>query len=199
MGFAMSWIAVRGRDRDDALRELGLERETEVTDFPPRAMSVSPLAGGWLLFVADRDLEAAFEPRFTDLSRVGSAVACAVEEHVMFQEARGYRDGIEVWRVTHDCNKEGRLYHLEVTGDPPSELEAIRRTAIANQDAEGGQQAGVDFLSDVPLDLAKAICGFKHDDDWPEGMGFSQLFRPRAAAAPKADGPGFLQRLFGRR
>jgi hypothetical protein len=199
MGLAMSWIAVRGRDRDDVLRELGLESEPEVTDFPPGGLSVSPLAGGWLLFVADRDLDAAFEPRFTDLSRGGSAVACVVEEHVMFQESRGYRDGVEAWRVTHDCNMEGGLYHLEVTGDPPSELEAIRRTEVANQDAEGGQQAGVDFLADAPLDLAKAICGFKHDDEWPEGMGFSRLFRPRAAAAPKAGGPSFLQRLFGAR
>jgi hypothetical protein len=199
MGFAMSWIAVRGRDRDDILQELGLARETEVTDFPPTGMSVSPLAGGWLLFLADRDLDAAFEPRFTDLSRGGSAVACAIEEHVMFQEARGYRDGTEVWRVTHDCDKEGGLYHLEVTGDPPNELEAIRREAIANQDAEGGQQADVDFLADVPLDLAKAICGFKHDDEWPEGMGFSKLFRPRATSSPRTSAPGLLQRLFGRR
>jgi hypothetical protein len=148
----------------------------------------------------NRDLKQAFEDRFVALSAQGPAVACAIEQHVMYQEARGYEAGAEVWRVTHDPDRGDSVYHLAVTGAPPAQLAEIRDAAVAEQDAEGGEDAGVDFISEVPLDLAASICGFKLEDDWPDG-GFTELRRansPSAALRARA-GPGFLQRLFGRR
>jgi hypothetical protein len=200
MSVALCWFAVRGWARDAALEELGLEADGAPGDDLPRRIGVADLPDGWLLFMFNRDLKQAFEDRFVALSARGPAVACAIEEHVMYQEARGYEAGAEVWRVTHDPQQGDSVYHLEVTGAPPAQLSEIREAAVAEQDEEGGEDAGADFVSDVPLDLAASICGFKHDDDWPQG-GFTELRRANSPSAePKAGGgPGFLQRLFGRR
>lgn len=199
MGISNSWFAVKGCARDDALARLGLSPAQEIGDgWPPRGRFVmGDLPDGWLLFIAP-GLDDAFEDRFVELSAGGEAVACSVEEHVMYQEARGYRDGAEVWRVVHDPGKGESVFHLVVTGAAPPQLEGIRAKLFAKQEAEGGEDAGVDVISEIPLQLAKSICGFKHDDAWPKGLGFTLLERERRAREPRASGPGFFARLFGR-
>ena len=199
MGISNSWFAVRGGQREDALARLGLQGDVEIgRDWPPRGrFAVGDLPGGWLIFIAP-GLDDAFEGRFVALSVGGEAVACAIEEHVMYQEARGYRDGAETWRVVHDCDKNESVMHLDVTGAPPSPFDAIRETAFAEQHAAGGERADVDFISDVPLDLAKSICGFKHDGEWPKTLSFTLLQRARPARSGEAGKPGFFARLFGR-
>lgn len=193
MGASLSWFAVKA-DRAGVLESLGAEA-AELVDFP-RRWGVGDLPNGWVILVFERDLKGAFEPRCAALSALGPAVACAVEEHVMYQEARGYADGAEVWRVVHDSER-GR-FHLEVSGEPPKALEKIRREAVAEQEAEGGEDADVDLIADVPLLLAQGVCGFKHDEEWPASLAFEELRKARpAGGAPKE--PGFFQRLFGRR
>jgi len=198
VGISNSWFAVRGCARDAALTQLGLEADFEIgDDWPPGGrFAVGDLPGGWLLFIAP-DLEDAFSDRFVALSAGGEAVACAIEEHVMYQEARGYRDGAEVWRVVHDPDKAASLFHLDVTGAPPANFEAMRAKALAKQKAEGGEDAGVDLISDVPLDLAKSICGFKHDSQWPKGLSFTILRRARPVRPEGGARSGFFARLFG--
>jgi hypothetical protein len=196
MGVSLSWFAVKGVSRTEALEGLELELHGEPVEDLPHWLGLADLPQDWLLFLFNRDLDAAFDERFTALSRHGPAVACAMEEHVMYQEARGYAAGAEIWRITHDPNKTYSLYHLEVAGEPPANFEATHRQAIAEQDAEGGEDAGVDLISDVPLDIARSICGFKHDEEWPDGLQFTELRRVGTAKA--SSGPGFFQRLFRR-
>lgn len=196
MGFSASWCAVQGAQREDVLATLGLEPTGKRDDFPDFRISLAELPGNWLLVWYERDLKTAFR-NAADLSRHGTAVACAIEEHVMFQEARGYADGAEVWRVTHDPNEGESIYHLETTGAPPAQLAKIHADLKAEQDAEGGEDAGVDLICDVPLTLAKSICGFKHDDDPPDGVAFEELRRAKGSAGSAK--PGFLARLFGAR
>jgi hypothetical protein len=116
MGISNSWFAVKGWTRDEALAELGFEIGRALEDeWPSRDFAIGEHPGGWLL-VLNPQLEGAFEDRFVELSRRGPAAACAVEEHVMYHEARGYRDGVETWRILHDPEKGRSAYHLEVTG-----------------------------------------------------------------------------------
>lgn len=198
VGFSLSWFAVRGLTRDAALTELGVEPSGRTYVDPPR-FGVADLPGGWLLFVFDDDLKQAFAAPFVALSKHGPAVACAIEEHVMFQEARGFDAGAEVWRVTHDPNAGESLYHLDVEGAPPIQLEEIRTAAMAAQDAEGGEDADVDLIADVPLKLARSLCGYKHDEVGPEGMSeFMELRRPKATGEGGPVKTGFFARLFGR-
>ncbi|MBL8770627.1 MAG: hypothetical protein JNK30_04535 [Phenylobacterium sp.] len=196
MGFSGSWAAVQGAPRDGVLAALGLEPSGQSDAFPDFRVCLGELPGGWLLLWYDRDLSTAFEAA-RDLSPLGPALACAIEEHVMFQEARGYADGAEVWRVTHDPNRGGSLYHLETDGAPPPELAGIHADLKAQQDAEGGETAGVDLICDVPLELARSICGFKHDLDPPDGVVFEELRQAKRATGTSR--PGFFARLFGAR
>ena len=81
----------------------------------------------------------------------------------MFSQASGWKDGTFLWSVTHDCEK-GR-YHLEIKGDTPPSLKGIHATLGAAQDAAGGKEADVDFVYDIPAELAKNLTGFRHDQD----------------------------------
>ncbi|WP_293907650.1 hypothetical protein [Phenylobacterium sp.] len=194
MGFALSWFAVMC-SRETAMTHMGLEPGVEVGDTTPDRLAVAELPDGWLLFMSG-NLDEAFMDHVTSLSQHGPAVACAIEEHVMFHEARGYAAGTERWRVTHDPGADAGIHHLEVAGDPPQAFEAIHQAAVAQQDKAGGEDADVDFVCEAPVDLAMSICGFRHDIDWPEGLTFRELRRPRQP--PKDRGPGLFQRLFGR-
>lgn len=192
MSFSISWIAVKGCDENQAAEALGLEPD-EGASRKAFKILVGTLPKGWTI-VWSENFEDLQKGRFQPLLSFGPAVACALSEIVMFQEARGYLDGAEAWRVTHDSS-EG-IYHLDVGGSPPPEFESIKRKAVKAQDAEGGEDADVDLIADVPLELAKTICGFKHDGAWPEGLSFVTLRKPRKRAG---DGrPGLLARLFGR-
>jgi hypothetical protein len=197
MGFSVSWMAVQGCDVTQAAEALGFELDDDVPCEIPEGDCMGQLPGGWVLVWID-DFDALRKGRFAPLLKFGPAVACAVEEHVMVQEARGYREGAEVWRITHDPNAGESLYHLDVAGEPPTNFEAIRSAAIKAQDAEGGEDADVDIISDVPLDVAKSICGFKHDEDPPNGTTFRSVRRGRRPGAGGAK-PGFFARLFGAR
>jgi len=198
MGLSNSWIAVQGLSQADALEELGFEvDEVAGRNFQPRRFGVAELPNGWVVIMAN-NVDAAFKDRFAALSRHGPAVACAIEEHIMYSEARGYEAGAEVWRVIHNC-EEG-VDHLEVRGTPPAVVESIRSAAQKAQEAEGGDDADVDLLFDVPPDIAKSLCEFKLGDTEPYDPEFWEIGPTGAAAEPKVPkGPGFFQRLFGRR
>ncbi|WP_293675988.1 hypothetical protein [uncultured Phenylobacterium sp.] len=178
-----------------AAEVLGLELDGDAPRDTPQGDCVGQLPGGWVLAWTE-DFDALRKGRFAPLLKFGPAVGCAVDEHVMVQEARGYRDGAEVWRITHDPNEDEGVYSLDVAGEPPANFAALRSAAIKAQDAEGGEDAQVDLISDVPLDVARSICGFKHDEAPPEGTTFMGL---RRARKPGAARPGFFARLFGAR
>lgn len=190
MGLSHSWIAVKGASREAALQSLGMEADREIGDGFPRKVGIAELPGAWLLVVTT-DSERAFKPPFVELARLGPAVACGEDEHVMFSEARGYDDGREAWRVVRDSSEEPYC-HVAVSGNPPAELERIRKEHFAKQDAEGGEDAGVDCIFEIPPRLAQSICGFRIAEEL-EGVSFTEL---RRAGAKNG---GFLQRLFGRR
>ncbi|WP_337189217.1 hypothetical protein [Phenylobacterium sp.] len=192
MGFSHSWIAVSGLAPDDAVATLGAEVVGEVDARElPEALGMGVLPGGWLL-VLSNDFDDAFKGRLARLAALGPAVACAVEEHVMYAEARGYDAGGETWRAVRDPDDD----HLEVTGAPPAALTAIRDEAIRRQDAD--EATGIDFLFSAPADMAAAICGYQLGVQEPEGFRYTELRYLREAASGGDDGkPGFFARLFG--
>ncbi len=98
----------------------------------------------------------------------------------MYASAALWRAGACHWRVKHDA-QEG-IYHLEAEGQLPPDYEGIRRDCLAEQDAEGGDEAEVDIVFEVPLRLARSLCGFKHDEPMPAGesVSFEEL-KPSAA------------------
>jgi hypothetical protein len=199
MGFSHSFIAVQGLEPARALEALEMEVaeiwEPDEAEFSGILMGELP--DGWLLLLCDGH-DGAFKGKLSQLAAFGPAVACGIEEHVMYSEARGYEAGSEVWRVIRDCEK-GR-YALEVSGNPPPQLDSIFEGARAEQGAEGGEEGHVDMIFEVPPKLVESICGYMLGEEEPEGFRYAEL--RKIGSADTADtmpkGRGLLARLFGR-
>jgi hypothetical protein len=200
MGYAIAWTAVRGKGRDAVLAELELRPAGEKTDSPSRGEPFcgGELADGWFIVLASAsehdgrcflDETAKAEPFLASLSRGCEVVACFVEEHVMCIRAAAWREGRRLWNVIHDAQVGSD--HLEVEGQPPGVLASITKAASSEQNSDPD---GPDYLFEVPGELAKAVCGFKHDEGDYE---FDVLEPTRTTAAAPAR-RSLLSRLFGR-
>lgn len=174
MGASLSWFAVRGKAPDAVLQEFGLRNIGKEYHKTPYGGGALP--SGWFLVEHGRH-------EFTDdevqrLSRGCEVIACFVEEHVMVSRAAGWKNGEQIWSVTHDAQEGGD--HLEVVGEPPAGFAAIRDRLTKKQEEDGG----ADFIFNIPVDLAEEITGYSHESD--PGIKFDLFVRPT-----------FFQRVFG--
>jgi hypothetical protein len=97
--------------------------------------------------------------------------------------------------VVHDPTGDDSLYSLKVTGNPPAQLDSIVSRIKAEQDANGGEEADVDFVFDVAPKLAESICGFMLGEGDLDAIRFSNL-KPIGSPEP-SEKRGFFARLFG--
>ncbi len=196
MSLVLSWVAVQGLGKDEVLARLGLEDSGDAAEFyQHRAHTVAELPNGWLL-LARGEIEDFTDGELSALSQGARLLSAYCSETVMFSGASGWTDGVRQWAVDH--NPERGLSDLGVDGDPPSELAAILSQARAVQEEEGGDEADVDVVFDVPKDLVSAFCGWHPDrdnDDWGE-IRFTRLRRPGEPDPPLKR--SWLARLFGR-
>jgi hypothetical protein len=163
MGYSIAWIAVRGATKEEILARLSLADTGEPDEANESPVSGAALPdGGYLLFFNDMAHAATQAPSMAMLSQGCEALGCQVEEHVMASAAFLYKDGAKVWDVVHLAQES--LYHLAVDGTPPPLLDTIHTEMKATQDEQGGEDADVDCLFDVPLMLATALCGYRHDE-----------------------------------
>lgn len=191
MGEATSWVAIRGLDRAEFAARLDCAETDEPAD-DRTDLALGQPSDGWLVVVCS-DFRFPTSRQLSELSKGAELAACQIEEHVMFSAAFGFRDGVQIWSVTHDSSKG--IYSLAVDGTPPPELDPIRARLKDQQDAEGGEEAGVDFIFDAGPDLVAALSGYKHNHD--DSPALTQL-RPMHTKSP-AVRRGFFQSLFGRR
>eukprot|EP01114_Cavostelium_apophysatum_P011480 TRINITY_DN25761_c0_g1_i1.p2 TRINITY_DN25761_c0_g1~~TRINITY_DN25761_c0_g1_i1.p2 ORF type:complete len:189 (+),score=43.02 TRINITY_DN25761_c0_g1_i1:305-871(+) len=163
MGYSIAWILVRGKSKDDILAQLDLADTGELDEANESPVSGAALPGGaYLLFFNDMAHPATQAPSMMQMSAGCEALGCQVEEHVMASAAFLYKDGAKVWDVVHLA--EQGLYHLAVDGTPPPLLETIHTEMKATQDEQGGAEADVDCVFEVPLMLAMALSGYRHDE-----------------------------------
>jgi len=168
MGYSMAWAAVRGGTPQAVHGALALRGTGTREEIPESDITGAELPGGWYMVASNRD-----KLRFTEdavlglLSRVGEVVVCLVEEHVMCSSAARWRDGQRVWSVFHDAGGRKGIECLEVKGQPPASFAAIRDRLFAEQSAAGGKKAGVDYVFDIPVELAHSLTGYRHDQDIP--------------------------------
>ncbi|TIL82515.1 MAG: hypothetical protein E5Y89_04795 [Mesorhizobium sp.] len=90
----------------------------------------------------------------------------------MFSRAELWSAGKNVWRVWHSGDKE--VSDLQTTGDLPASFETLRQRAFSQQDKEGD----VDYVFDIPLDLAAELTGFRHDEGAPDRLFFELVEKP---------------------
>jgi len=167
MGFSISWLAIRGKSKADVLRELRLCDTAEVDRVNESPVSGAELPTGWYVLFLNDVLHPYIElPALQRLSEGCEVVGAQVEEHVMVSASFSYRNGKRQWNITHEAEKG--LENLETEGAPPQVFEDARARNLKLQVEKG---EGVDYIFEVPLEVAEAVCGYRHDRwkfDWGE-------------------------------
>jgi hypothetical protein len=138
VGISISWLAVRGAERDIGLGALGLAETGERDEFPTEsAIQGAALADGWYVVVFDRYGHAVLNDetlrRVSEVGEVGEVVAGMADEHVMCSYSGAWQDGQRVWCAMHDA-QEG-IRHLDVEGQMPRGFDQIRDHLFSQQDA----------------------------------------------------------------
>jgi hypothetical protein len=165
---SISWLAVRAAAKDAVLQALGLEETSKRDEVPAESpVTGAALANGWYVVVFDRyGHEQVDDGTLRRFSEDGEVVAGAAEEHVMCCFSCGWRSGRRVWWAMHDA--QVGIDNLEIEGEMPAGFDEIRRERLDQQSAEGGGEAGVDHVFDIPLETGKRVAGFSYDETEPE-------------------------------
>jgi hypothetical protein len=154
MGFTMSWLAVRGIDKNALYDRLGVVPTGEIgisLDHP----ITGQVLNDWTIVVFD-ELAHRFvgDDEVKRLSAGCTIMACNLCETTMCSTANLWENGEMVWGVCHFI-EEG-WEDLETTGDLPAEYQEIeshfRKLEADEPAAEDGES--VDYMIEVPVELA---------------------------------------------
>ena len=163
MGFAISWLAVKGKSPEALTEELGLMPTGEMTEYGESLFTGRVLPSGWFLLVINECEHEFVKPNsLRSLSKDCEVIASSIEEHVMFCSSELWRDGTQAWRIEHDAQKS--IDHVAASGNLPLDYSSIEQEHAEEQRQAGGKGADVDYFFEIPLHTAKNIVGFKHDD-----------------------------------
>lgn len=162
MGYSLSWLACRGLPFEAVTSRLSLRATDRHDAFSRAAISAQTLGDAWHLVIAHRcNHRIITAPSLAALSAGAEVVACAIEEHVMYASAEHWRDGQRIWHIEH-CSEMGEN-HLAVEGSPP----ACLAQCVAETQRLQAEDREVGWYFEIPLDCAKRLVGFKHDEDDP--------------------------------
>lgn len=189
MGYSLSWIAVHENSSDQLNNALQIRPTGVREDIAESECTSARLPSGHYLVIFNR--EELSPALLKDVSRSVPLIFGYAEEHVMCSSVAAWENGAERWALIHDA-QEG-MFDLQVRGAPPEQYHAIRERLFAEQAADGGEQAGVDHIFDIPVELAHELIGYRYDQDI-EGLkanGFEVMESARK--------PGFFARLTGRK
>ena len=175
MGFSLSWLAIRGKEQRAVLSELSLTQTAARESIPESDVVGCVLPSGWyLVLYNDVNVPSLEEASLERISRSAEVITCEVEEHAMVSTASGWQDGRRLWYIAHYSDLG--LRHLNSEGLLPPSFSEIREAHRARQDA-ASDVSNVDHYFDIPVEVAKHICGFRHDDmyDYVEAKPFAVL------------------------
>ena len=198
MGYRISWLAVQGLAKDRTLAILNLSDTGEPDEANEAPLSVADLPDGWTVLWSNDETYAS-DDRAAHMSRAGASVIAAhVNETCMHSTVSFFAGGERLWRIHHEGDQ--RIDFLETDGDLPLQAFDIEAHARASQAAEDVDRAEVDWLFEIPLEVARTVCGYKHDFwqyDWGEPS-FTVVAPQVSLASDRRPETGILSRLFGR-
>lgn len=213
MGYAITWFAVPEAHAASFMQRLCLVETGETEEFPESLIATAQMDTGWrLLWYNKHDCRFLRTDVVREISLEHDIVVCAVEEHCMSATSSLWRRGGRVWHLHHDGSDGPNGRALKAEGKLPECFASIRDEMQRAQEAEGGATSDVDMLFEIPLRVAQALIGFKHDEDSTHVIGgqFKVLRRDATEVAttatmpalvrskpPAAAKPGFFRRLFG--
>jgi hypothetical protein len=182
VGYAISWLAVRGKDSAAVTASLGLKASGEKTEYAEAMYTGRPLPSGWFLLVINQ-AEHKFlnQDSLARLSQGSEVIASTIEEHVMVCASEAWKDGVKVWRIEHDAQES--IDHINASGALPDVYASIKSSLSKQQEEAGGKTADTDYFFDIPLQTAKSIVGFKHDEDSGLEDGSFEVFKGSAGSS----------------
>jgi hypothetical protein len=193
MGFSITWCAVPEENADQFLQKLALTPTGDTEEIPESLICTGKLDTGWRVFWHNNYDCPFLKPKdLACLSMDDDVLLCRVEEHVMASSAELWSKGKRQWWISHEG--EDGPKGLEADGRLPESYPAIRKEKEAQQLVDGGDDAEVDYIFDIPLMVAKALVGFKHDEICPHLIGGRFAVMSRTAPTPSV-----FSRLFGRK
>jgi hypothetical protein len=188
MGYAITWCAVRDDSADAFLAELGLTPTHATEEHPQSKVVTGRLDTGWVVVhFARYAADAVSDARLAELSVSRDIVRVLVEEHVNASSAELWSGGKRRWWISHAGEDGGD--RLDTQGRLPDGYADIRaRLAKVHTEAEGE----ADYVFEIPLEVAKDVVGFRHDEEKSHLVGgrFTVMSGPARA--------GLLARLFGK-
>lgn len=194
MGLSCSWVAVEGGNKDEILTKLNLVETGQQAD-PGGRNPGSPLCyfewpSDWFIVVSE-DFEWVSRERVFELSEFGLTLGYNMLENVEagFSTALAAEKGVVLWRVAHN----GKTKKIEVSGNPPEEYIDIRDQIVREQE----EKDDANYLLDIPTELAKAVTGYRLDDEDTPFHGLRPGPAVHAAAAAAQPKRGFFASLFG--
>ena len=192
MGFSITWAAVHEAQAPKLLERLALFPTGETEEFPESLISAAKLGTGWrVIWYNEYGCPFLRPEELGDLSKEQDILLCLVEEHVMASSSEFWSAGNRMWWISHEG--ENGPKGLATDGDLPACFPSIRRELEEAQRADGGDDADVDHIFEIPLKVAQSLVGFKHDEGCPHLV--EGEFVVLSRAAPRK---GLLSSLFGK-
>jgi len=163
MGYAGSWLAVKEKYAALVLEGLGL-RATDELALPGEThfTGMTPSNGWFILLINECQHKFVRADVLTSLSIHCELLLASAEEHVMWCAAEFWQDGSQIWRIEHDAQKGNS--HLSTSGLLPDGYPEIAKEFTEKQKESGGEESDIDYIFEIPLQVAKSIVGFKHDE-----------------------------------
>lgn len=166
MGFSLTWVAARGKSRDRVLVDLNLEGTDEWEESPESPIAGAQIPGGWYgVIVNGRDVDLTEDGALQRLATGAEVVLCTVDEQSRCSAASGWKNGQEIWSVIRDPEKNAE--EVIATGKLPRPYPSVVKELRAQQQAEVGMISRVDYLFETPVELAKALVGYRYDREIP--------------------------------
>jgi hypothetical protein len=178
MGFSISWLAFKGLSKAEVLKRTGFRDSGAYDEANESPFSLAELPTGWAILFSN-DFNYGSAEHLIGLSAAATVLACQAEEHIMFSAAHCCADGRESWTLWRDSARG--MYDLSTQGALPAEFEPIKKRLTSPQDASGGARSRVDYMFDIPVELAAELTGYRHDRwkfDWGQPH-FKTLERDR--------------------
>ena len=191
MGYAITWCAVREQAADQLLSHLGLAATGETEEDPESRFSTARLTTGWRLIWSNKYGCPILTKGLPTFSGEHEVVVCQIEEHVMASSAELWKNGSRKWWVSHEG--EDGPKGLATEGELPQCFASIREEMENVQRAEGGDDADVDYIFEIPLKVAQTVVGFKHDENYEPVVEGNFM----VLSGGKSE-KGFLSRFFGK-
>jgi hypothetical protein len=191
MGYSITWCAVREEAAAAFLVDTGLSPTGKFETEPESPLCMAKLTSGWRVFWSNRYDCSVLTKNLASFSEAHEVLVCRVDEHVMASSSELWLSGVRKWRISH-LGEDGPS-GVETDGELPECFASIREELEVAQRAEGGEEAEVDYIFDIPLKVAQSLVGLKHDEDWESIVvdGFETL-------SGGEQRKGFFARLFGR-